>query len=76
MLGHIHDEEEEKKKKRKVGRPPRFDEEKKLRNMRLTDTVWNDLYTIGGGNRTAAIEELVYEHWEMLREKLGKKDKK
>lgn len=64
----------ENKKIRPVGRPKIPDEfKKKHRTVKLRDETWGLLYTIGGGNRARAIEELVEGYFDYLRDILGKK---
>ena len=78
MLGIIEDEEEKteapKVTKKKMGRPKLpEDQKKKHHTIKLRDEIWDLLSTIGGGNRARAIEELVEDHFIMLKEKYGKK---
>ena len=44
-----------------------IEELKKTHSVRLTDETWEDLSIIGGGNRAAAIEELISDHFNRLR---------
>jgi hypothetical protein len=71
MLGLIDENAQEKKPIR--GRPRKSDHErKKPRTLKLTDDVWSLLQTIGGGARANAIEELVEDYFERLRNDLKK----